>query len=51
VSDARLSPEKPAGGTANSISFRAVRTGKVRVVFTHRGKSRSGLTEIEVWEK
>jgi hypothetical protein len=51
VADARPSPEKPAGGVVNTVVFKSVRTSKLRVVFTHRGKSRSGLTEIEIWEK
>ncbi len=50
VPSARHSPERPTGGTVNTVVFRPVRTSKVRVVFTHRGKARSGLTEIEVWE-
>ena len=45
------SPEKPAGGVINTISFTPHETDKVRITFTHRGKSRSGITEVLVWEK
>lgn len=51
VTNVKRSPEKPEGGTINTVSFDAVTSPKVRVVFTHDGKSRSGLTEIEIWEK
>jgi hypothetical protein len=47
----QASPAKPRGGAANTVIFTPVKTAKVRVVFTHAGKSRSGLTEIEAWEK
>ncbi len=50
VADARQSPQRPVGGAVNTVAFKPVRTSKVRVVFTHRGKARSGLTEIEIWE-
>jgi hypothetical protein len=45
----KKSPEAPAGGVRNSVTFPRVETAKVRVVFTHKGKARSGLSEIEVW--
>ncbi len=51
VAEPQFSPDKPAGGTVNTVTFKPVRTSKVRIVFTHHGKSRSGLTEIEIWEK
>jgi hypothetical protein len=49
VTDARLSPDRPTGGAVNTVTFKPVRTPKVRIVFTHRGKSRSGVTEVEMW--
>jgi hypothetical protein len=49
--DQKRSPEKPAGGTRNTVTFPRVETAKVRVVFTHQGKARSGLTEIEMWRE
>jgi len=46
-------PAKPTGSMINTATFPPVSTSKIRVVFTHigEGKSRSGVTEIEVWEK
>ncbi len=43
-------PAKPAGGEINEVRFTPVKTRKVRVVFTHRGKARSGVSELLVWE-
>jgi hypothetical protein len=41
-------PEKPLGGAVNRVTFDKVTAAKVRVVFTHKGQSKSGVTEIEV---
>jgi hypothetical protein len=45
----KRSPSRPTGRCANTIQFTALETQKVRAVFTHRGKTRTGLTEFEVW--
>jgi hypothetical protein len=45
------SPEQPAGGIMNTVSFAPIEAAKVRITFTHRGKSRSGVSEVFVWEK
>ena len=45
------SPEHPAGGRVNTVTFSKVTTPKVRVVFTHRGRARSGVSEVEVWRE
>ncbi len=45
------SPKEPQGGTMNTVTFDPIKASRVRVVFNHAGSSRSGLTEIEVWEK
>lgn len=42
-------PKKPGGGRINTVTHTPVKTSKFRIVFTHRDKSRSGLTELEVW--
>jgi hypothetical protein len=42
-------PELPAGGQWNEVRFDKVKTTRVRVVFTHRGKARSGVSEMFVW--
>ena len=44
-------PATPIGSAVNTVTFAHVTTSKVRIVFTHRGESRSGLTEIEVWKE
>lgn len=53
IPDQKKAPEKPVGSAANTITFPAVESSKLRVVFTHIGKghTRSGLTEIEVWNE
>ena len=42
-------PELPVGGMLNEVCFDKVRAAKVRVLFVHQGKARSGLSEIFVW--
>ena len=44
-------PETPVGGQLNEISFEKTMTSKIRVVFKHRDKSRSGVSEIFIWPK
>lgn len=46
-------PEKPKGGMANALRFTPLEASKLRVVFEHigQGDSRSGVTEMEVWEE
>ncbi len=46
----KFSPETPAGSRRNTVTFPTVRATKLRIVFTHKGQSRSGLTEVEVWK-
>ncbi len=43
------SPEQPAGGQFNEVRFDKVKTARVRLVFTHKGKARSGVTEVLLW--
>jgi hypothetical protein len=45
----RREPEQPTGGQFNEVRFPQMRTARVRVVFTHRGKARSGVSEMLVW--
>lgn len=49
VSDVQREPPRPQGGVINSARFTPVESQRVRVVFHHRGSSRSGVTEILVW--
>ena len=49
ISDARLSPEKPAGSQWNTATFNPVKSDKLRIVFQNNGGARSGATEVTVW--
>lgn len=51
VKNVKKTPEKSAGGQFNEVRFDRVKASKVRVVFTHAGKSRSGVTEMLVWNE
>lgn len=51
VAAAKYSPEKPAGGQWNEVTFDKTTASKVRVVFTHAGKARSGVSELFVWKE
>ena len=51
VTGAKQSPEKPTGGQWNEVRFAKVKTSKIRVVFTHAGNARSGITEILAWRE
>ncbi|MBM4096226.1 MAG: discoidin domain-containing protein [Planctomycetes bacterium] len=44
VTGIRKSPARPAGGRFNEAGFDRVESTKVRVVFTHAGKARSGVS-------
>lgn len=48
VPDQKKVPAQPTGGAGNTVTFPAVSAAKVRVVFTHQGQARSGVTEMEV---
>ena len=45
------SPATPIGGAMNTVTFTKVSAPKVRVVFTHKGNARSGVTELEFWRE
>lgn len=49
VADCKKTPEQPAGNLFNEVTFKPVKASKVRVVFTHKEKARSGVTEMLVW--
>ena len=51
VDGERHAPVRPLGNALNEVSFAPVTAAKVRVVFTHRGAARSGVSEIFVWEQ
>ena len=44
-------PSRPVGSAINTVTFPKQTTKKFRVVFTHKDKSRSGLTELQAWKE
>ncbi|MCA9062625.1 MAG: discoidin domain-containing protein, partial [Planctomycetaceae bacterium] len=48
VAGATRIPPAPTGSMVNTVRFEQVTSDAVRVIFTHRGQARSGVTEIEV---
>lgn len=44
-------PTVPIGSAVNSVIFTHFITQKIRALFTHRGESRTGVTEMEVWKE
>ncbi|HEU5069152.1 MAG TPA: discoidin domain-containing protein [Verrucomicrobiae bacterium] len=51
VPDQVKTPVKPLGSAVNTVTFSKVTTSKFRVVFTHHGQARSGVTEILAWKE
>ena len=51
VTSVKKFPEKPTGSQFNEVRFDLVKSSKVRVVFTHAGKARSGVSEVFVWKE
>jgi hypothetical protein len=49
IESVRKVPEHPIGNQWNTATFDPVTSSRVRVVFTHNGQSRSGVTEVMVW--
>lgn len=49
VSSAARTPLKPVGGQWNEIRFQPQKTSRIRVIFTHEGRARSGTSEVLVW--
>ncbi len=49
VANAKKVPEKPTGSQFNEVRFDRVKASKARVVFTHAGKARSGVSELFIW--
>jgi hypothetical protein len=51
VQQAVATPESVTGSEWNSVKFQPVASSKLRIVFTHTGASRSGVTEVMVWNE
>jgi hypothetical protein len=49
VGKIQKSPVELIGSSENIGTFAPVTASKIRVVFVHKDKARSGLTELEVW--
>jgi F5/8 type C domain len=49
IQEITRTPENPTSGQMNLVSVSPTKTTKVRVVLVHRGNSKSGLTEIQIW--
>ena len=51
IPNQKKTPLKPKGSAANSVVFNKIKSNKLRIIFEHIGKgnTRSGLTELEVW--
>lgn len=47
----KKNPPAPAGSQWNSVTFEPASTDKLRIVFKNRGKARSGVTEVMVWNQ
>ena len=51
VEGVKRSPQDPAGSLWNTATFSTVTTDKLRIVFSNRGRARSGVTEVMVWSE
>jgi hypothetical protein len=51
VTKAKFSLEKPTGNQFNEVKFDKATASKMRVVFTHAGKARSGVSVLYVWKE
>lgn len=49
IENVAKNPPKPLGSQWNIATFEPVKSPKVRIQFTNRGKARSGVTEVMVW--
>ena len=49
VANSKQSPDQPLGSQWNAARFDPVKSSKTRIVFTHRGQSRSGVSEVLIW--
>ena len=53
IPNQKKTPSKPTGSAANIVKFNKIKSNKIRIIFEHigGGNTRSGLTELEVWEE
>ena len=50
VEQVTKSPQEPAGSQWNLAKFPPTKTNKLRILFTNRGRAKSGVTEVMVWD-
>ncbi len=46
-----IRPEIPIGGMTNTVKFPRIKTTRFRILFTHKGQARTGVTEVEAWRE
>ena len=46
-----IRPEIPIGGMTNTVTFPRIKTTRFRILFTHKGQARTGVTEVEAWRE
>jgi hypothetical protein len=46
----RRTPEQPRASMINTVEIEPVMTNKIRIIFEHDGRSRSGVTELMIWD-
>ncbi len=51
VANLQTSPETPLGSQWNTARFDPVQSSKARIVFTHKGPARSGVSEVLIWNE
>jgi len=51
VGNAKFTLAQPTGSQWNEVRFDPVTATRLRIVFTHRGQSRSGVSEVMVWNE
>ena len=46
-----IRPEIPIGGMTNTVTFPRIKMTRFRILFTHKGQARTGVTEVEAWRE
>ena len=51
VAGQAIRPEIPIGGMTNTVTFPRIKMTRFRILFTHKGQARTGVTEVEAWRE
>jgi len=51
LTNQKKTPPVPTGSMINVTTFDKITVSKLRILFTHQGGARSGLTEWEIWKE